>query len=208
MSFVKLNLSRVAGGWRFAFMAACLLLLSCSSTSSEAIDSGPSPAADAPLLEPSPSVTVENPTVENPTDPLSSFGPGQLLPVTAEATLAGTIIRLEVAETRQQQALGLMYRTELADDRGMLFPFEFARRASFWMKNVPISLDMIFLLDGQVQAIAENVPPCAADPCPTYGPGALLVDQVIELRGGRAAEIGLQPGDTVEIRAVEIRTVE
>jgi len=151
-----------------------------------------------------------NASPESPGDPSNNaangfdvFGPGQLLPITAEADLAGTTIQLEVAESRRQQALGLMYRTELADNRGMLFPFEFPRRASFWMKNVPISLDMIFLLDGQVQAIAENVPPCEADPCPTYGPGSLLVDQVIELRGGRAAEIGLQPGDTVNIRRIQ-----
>ncbi|MEO0539800.1 MAG: DUF192 domain-containing protein [Cyanobacteria bacterium P01_A01_bin.105] len=142
------------------------------------------------------------PSPEN-VETLEVFGPGQLLPITAEADLAGTTIQLEVAETRQQQSLGLMYRTQLADDRGMLFPFDVPRQASFWMMNVPISLDMVFLLEGRVQAIAENVPPCEAQPCPTYGPGSLLVDQVIELRGGRAAELGLATGDEVTIRRLE-----
>lgn len=185
--------------WRAALLAVCLLLLSCSTPVSE-VDSEPNETpANSSTEQPaeSPTETTDTPNSFN------VFGPGQLLPITAEADLAGTTVQLEVAETRQQQALGLMYRTELADDRGMLFPFEFPRRASFWMKNVPISLDMIFLLEGQVQAIAENVPPCEAEPCPTYGPGSLLVDQVIELRGGRAAEIGLQPGDSVEIRQIE-----
>ncbi len=185
--------------WRAALLAVCLLLLSCSTPVSEVNSEPTETPANSSTEQPaeSPTETTDTPNSFN------VFGPGQLLPITAEADLAGTTVQLEVAETRQQQALGLMYRTELADDRGMLFPFEFPRRASFWMKNVPISLDMIFLLEGQVQAIAENVPPCEAEPCPTYGPGSLLVDQVIELRGGRAAEIGLQPGDSVEIRQIE-----
>ncbi|MEO1592422.1 MAG: DUF192 domain-containing protein [Cyanobacteria bacterium J06632_22] len=188
--------------WRLSLVALCLLLLSCS-TPSDSVSVGEQPleAVSTDSTE-SPVTSSENPSrsPSNSSSGVEVFGPGQLLPITAEADLAGATIQLEVAETRQQQALGLMYRTELADDRGMLFPFEFPRRASFWMKNVPISLDMIFLLDGQVQAIADNVPPCAVEPCPTYGPGSLLVDQVIELRGGRAAELGLEPGDQVEIR--------
>jgi len=190
-------------GWRLTLIFCCLIMLGCSTPPTELSGTG-DVVTESPV---DPSAPTNNETssggaeaTPNNANEFDVFGPGQLLPITAEADLAGTIIQLEVAETRQQQALGLMYRTELADDRGMLFPFEFPRRASFWMKNVPISLDMIFLLDGQVQAIAENVPPCEAEPCPTYGPGALLVDQVIELRGGRAAEIGLEPGDTVEIR--------
>ncbi|NJN02597.1 MAG: DUF192 domain-containing protein [Leptolyngbyaceae cyanobacterium RM1_1_2] len=109
------------------------------------------------------------------------------------------MIQLEVAVTPQQQALGLMYRAELPPDRGMLFQFEFPRPANFWMKNVPVPLDMVFIRQGEVQAIAAEVPPCMSEPCPTYGPGQLLIDQVIELRSGRAAELGLEVGDTVVI---------
>lgn len=123
---------------------------------------------------------------------------GQMLPVTAKANFGQAVIELEVARTPEQQAMGLMYRTSLADNRGMLFLFEEARYTQFWMKNVTIPLDMIFIRDGVIQAIFSDVPPCAAEPCPTYGPQT-LIDQVIELKGGRAAELGLQKGDPVKI---------
>ncbi len=126
-------------------------------------------------------------------------GPGQLLPITATTELKGQRFELEVAQTREQQALGLMFRSELPDNRGMLFPFASPRRTSFWMKDVPVPLDMVFLLNGKVVAIEAEVPGCAAEPCPTYGPDNQIVDQVLELRSGRAAEIGLQPGDTAII---------
>ncbi|MEL7051724.1 MAG: DUF192 domain-containing protein [Cyanobacteria bacterium J06555_13] len=129
-------------------------------------------------------------------------GPGQLLPVSAIATMNGESIELEIAETPQQQSLGLMFRSQLPDNRGMLFPFPQPRRARFWMKDVPVPLDMVFLRNSEVIEIAAEVPPCANLPCPSYGPEQALVDQVIELRSGRAAEIGLQPGDTVTLSPV------
>lgn len=124
---------------------------------------------------------------------------GQMLPITATAEIAGETINLEVAQTPEQQATGLMFRESLAGDRGMLFPFKSERVASFWMKNVPISLDMIFLNGEKIMHIASDVPPCEVDPCPVYGSGA-LVDRVIELRGGRAKELGIKPGNTISIQ--------
>ena len=124
---------------------------------------------------------------------------GQMLPITATAKMAGKTIQLEVAQTPEQQAIGLMFRESLADDRGMLFPFAQERIASFWMKNVSMSLDMIFLNGNQIVSIAADVPPCKAEPCPIYGPGA-LVNKVIELRGGRAKELGIKAGDKIMIR--------
>ena len=129
-------------------------------------------------------------------------GPGQLLPVSAIATMNGESIELEVTETTQQQALGLMFRSQLPDNRGMLFSFPQPRNARFWMKDVPVPLDMVFLRNSEVIEIAAEVPPCANLPCPAYGPEQALVDQVIELRSGRAAEIGLQPGDVVTISPI------
>ncbi|MCW6035754.1 DUF192 domain-containing protein [Spirulina subsalsa FACHB-351] len=123
---------------------------------------------------------------------------GQMLPISAIAQLGGQDIELEVARTPQEQAIGLMFRDEMPDNRGMLFIFSSAQRVNFWMKNVSIPLDMLFLRDGTIQAIARNVPPCLQAPCPTYGPN-LDIDQVIELRGGRAAELGVQVGDRVSI---------
>lgn len=127
---------------------------------------------------------------------------GQYLPVLAQVQLGDALIQLEVTRNGQEQALGLMYRPFLEDDRGMLFEFSPARPVSFWMKNVVISLDMLFVQNGRLIAIAAEVPPCRSIPCPTYGPDG-AVDQVIELRGGRAAELGLKPGDPVVIQWLE-----
>jgi len=69
------------------------------------------------------------------------------------------------------------------------------------MKDVPIALDMLFLRDSTIQHIAAQVAPCPSEPCPTYGPQE-PVSQVIELRGGRAEELGLDVGDHVRIESV------
>lgn len=128
--------------------------------------------------------------------------PSQRLPITAQALIKDQIVELEVAQTRQQQATGLMSRQSLADNRGMLFPFNPPQPVSFWMKNVLIDLDMIFLRQGKVIAIQNSAPPCQSIPCPTYGPEGEVIDQVIELRGGRAAELGIQVGDRISIQPI------
>ncbi|NEU71004.1 DUF192 domain-containing protein [Hassallia byssoidea VB512170] len=131
---------------------------------------------------------------------LSASAPsGQTLPISGVAIVPnGTKINLEVARTPKEQEIGLMYRKVLPRDRGMLFQFRSAQPVSFWMKNTLIPLDMIFLRQGVVQYIAANVPPCTADPCPSYGPQT-PIDTVIELRSGRAAELSLKVSDRVKI---------
>ena len=141
-------------------------------------------------------------SAETPPPTTENSNLGQNLPIKATVAIGGETINLEVAKTPAQQALGLMYRTFLADDRGMLFPFDPPRPVSFWMKNCRISLDMLFIRDGVVQAIISDVPPCTAEPCPTYGPD-VPIDAVIELRAGRAAELGLEAGDRLEVRFLE-----
>jgi len=121
---------------------------------------------------------------------------GQLLPVSANTIVGDRPLGLEVAKTPEEQAIGLMFRTELPEDRGMLFPIAPARNVRFWMKNVSSELDMVFLREGVVQAIIPNVPPCLSDTCPNYGPD-VPVDGVIELKGGRAAQLGLKVGDRI-----------
>ncbi|MDJ0597334.1 MAG: DUF192 domain-containing protein [Crocosphaera sp.] len=127
---------------------------------------------------------------------------GQNLPIEATIKINETVIELEVAKTREQQKIGLMYRQSLDENRGMIFVFDQIRPVKFWMKNVNIYLDMIFLVNGKVKAVLSNVPPCSVDPCPTYGPEN-LVNQVIELRGGRAKELGIEAGDELEIEFIE-----
>lgn len=166
-------------------------------------------ASSDPVLEstsPQPSqsadsVPSDRTQSEGSPSPAAESEPGQQLPISAEAEIGGQVIQLEVARTPQEQAKGLMHRPPLPDDRGMLFPFDPPRPVQFWMKNTPSPLDMVFLENGEVQGIVAAVPPCEADPCPTYGPETPVpIDQVLELRSGRAAELGLQVGDRVNIQ--------
>jgi hypothetical protein len=154
--------------------------------------------ASSPTI--APTQAQRQPTIQPAREPVKK-NLGQQLPITAQAKIKDQVIQLEVAQTSQQQAMGLMYRTELAANRGMLFAFNPPRSVGFWMKNTLIPLDMIFLRNGEVKAIQLQVPPCKADPCPSYGPGPdTVIDQVIELRGGRAAELGLKPGDRLNLQ--------
>lgn len=101
---------------------------------------------------------------------------------------------VEVAETSEQQARGMMFRTELAPDKGMLFPFPTEKMASFWMKNTVIPLDIIFVRsNGTIESIAARTTPYSLEPVQSGEP----VAAVLELAGGRAAELSLQPGDKV-----------
>ncbi|MBD2496322.1 DUF192 domain-containing protein [Nostoc sp. FACHB-280] len=132
--------------------------------------------------------------------PIAVQQTGQTLPISAKAVVPnGTTIELEVAVTPEQQAKGLMNRPALPDNRGMLFKFPSAQPVQFWMKNVPVPLDMVFLQNGVIKYIQASAPPCASEPCATYGPN-VPVDTVIELRAGRAKELKLKIGDNVKIK--------
>jgi len=122
----------------------------------------------------------------------------QLLPISAQIKINEQMINLEVPKTAKEKTTGLMYRTSLPKNRGMLFNFGQAQQLTFWMKNCKIPLDMIFIRDGVVKAITAKAPPCTTEPCPEYGPNT-PIDQVIELNGGRAAELNVKVGDQIEI---------
>lgn len=185
---------RSLGGWGLGG-AIALILGGCQSPN---LDLMIAPASSSPLRSP----PVPQPGAATTEDPGGGGSPqqrGQHLPLSQQAILAdGTVLDLEHAVTPEQQALGLMFRTDLPPQQGMVFSFRPARRVSFWMKNVVIPLDMVFLRDRTIVAIEANVLPCAAEPCPTYGPTE-PVDRVIELRGGQAETLGLQVGDTVRV---------
>lgn len=102
--------------------------------------------------------------------------------------------RVEVAETAEQQARGLMFRTEMGADEGMIFPNQPPQMRSFWMRNTVLPLDMIFIgPDHRIVNIIANAEPYSLDPRPSAAP----VIGVLELIGGRAAELGITPGATV-----------
>jgi uncharacterized membrane protein (UPF0127 family) len=95
---------------------------------------------------------------------------------------------VEVARTQDEQAYGLMNRAQLGPNEGMIFPFSPARPASFWMKNTIIPLDMLFIrANGSVARIVANAEPLSLKPVGVSEP----VVGVLEIPGGRAAELGL-----------------
>jgi uncharacterized membrane protein (UPF0127 family) len=102
---------------------------------------------------------------------------------------------VELADSPAEQARGLMFRTELGDDEGMLFPSVRPQMRSFWMKNTPLPLDIIFIgPDRRILNIAANTVPYSLESVVSAGPAIA----VLELRGGRAEELGIEPGDMVE----------
>ena len=101
---------------------------------------------------------------------------------------------VEVAASAQAQERGLMYRERLAPDRGMIFPFARPVEATFWMKNTLIPLDLIFIrADGTIANIGANAVPMSTAIVAAEGP----VTAVLEVAGGRAAELGIRAGDRV-----------
>jgi uncharacterized membrane protein (UPF0127 family) len=104
------------------------------------------------------------------------------------------VFTVEMARTSAQQELGLMNRHGLGPDAGMLFPFDPPRPASFWMRNTLIPLDMIFIRpDGTIARVAANTVPMSETPVAVAEP----MTAVLEINGGRAAQLGIGEGDRV-----------
>ena len=119
----------------------------------------------------------------------------KLVPLTISSAGKKHKFTVEVAGTVEEQAQGLMFRQKLAPDEGMIFPFPEPRPASFWMKNTVIPLDIIFVRsDGTVESIAANTTPYSLEPVRS----GEAVAAVLELAGGRAAELSIDAGDKVE----------
>lgn len=105
----------------------------------------------------------------------------------------------EVAADDLSRAQGLMNRTRLAPDRGMLFVFRHSDLRWFWMKNTLIPLDILFFDSARkLVSMQTDVPPCKQDPCPTY-PSGKPARYVLELAGGTAARIGIRTGGELTI---------
>jgi uncharacterized protein len=101
---------------------------------------------------------------------------------------------VELATNTAERAVGLMYRKELPEGRGMLFDFHEDQPVQFWMHNTYISLDMIFIAsDGRVVRVAENAKPMSDDLIPSGRP----VRAVLEVIAGTARKFGIAAGDRV-----------
>lgn len=116
-----------------------------------------------------------------------------------------TAISVEIAADDATREQGLMYRDQMPQDHGMIFLFPQSGDYPFWMKNTLIALDMLWIDDAhRIVHIASNVPPCKADPCPSYPPNA-SAKYVLELNAGVAGKHGLKNGDV--LRFVDLENV-
>ena len=108
-------------------------------------------------------------------------------------------VLVEVADTPDSQTRGLMYRTHLDPDAGMIFLFTGESDRTFWMKNTPLPLDMIFISkDGQIAGIHANAEPFTLKTISVGAPS----QAVLEVNGGFAAAHGLAVGDRVSYHSI------
>lgn len=108
-------------------------------------------------------------------------------------------LEVEVADSSEERYVGLMYREELAEGKGMLFVYDEPVLPSFWMKNTLIPLDMIFIdSKKRIKYIEHSVPPCPPKTaCPTYAPPK-KVQYVLEVPGGYAEKNQISEGQVVQ----------
>jgi len=166
----------VVKNWLVAGMAGIAALAACSSPE------GATARAQAPAAAAS---------AAKARHPVSGL---EVIDLVVERGAKKLAFKVELAASPETQARGLMFRTELGDFEGMLFPSPVPQPRSFWMKNTPLSLDIIFIgMDGRVQNIAANTTPYSLDSVKSDG----VASAVLELRAGRAAALGIVPGDKV-----------
>ncbi|MGN2248255.1 DUF192 domain-containing protein [Frateuria sp. GZRR35] len=113
--------------------------------------------------------------------------------------LHGHQFSTELATDDASRERGLMMRTELAADHSMLFVFPDTQPRWFWMKNTLIPLDILYFdADRKLVSMQLDVPPCKADPCPSY-PSDAPARYVLELPAGTARRIGVEQGDELTV---------
>ena len=126
-----------------------------------------------------------------------AFGRGE---ARIETAAGARLFRIELAETPDQRARGLMFRRSLAPDAGMLFLFPAHERPTMWMANTWLPLDMLFLAaDGRIVDIFSNTVPRSRLVISSPHPARM----VLELGGGTAHRLGIAPGDRISWRRLD-----
>ncbi len=157
---------------RLLLLPLLLLLPACSS---QAAEGTPAPAAP-----------------DRNVHPVSGL---EVVPLTVTSLGKTHEFQVEVARTPQEQARGLMFRTEMGPNEGMLFPYDQPRVLSFWMKNTVLSLDLIFIgPDRRVINVAANAVPYSEQSIVSDAPAIAT----LELNAGRAQELGIVAGAKVD----------
>ena len=114
-------------------------------------------------------------------------------------------VRVEVVNTPAQRALGLQYRRELGDDQGMLFLFPTEGAQAFWMKDTPLSLDMIFIgSDLKIVGIIHQAVPFSTAMLSVSAPSQF----VLEINGGLSKRLGIRAGDPVRFEGIALQGVK
>jgi uncharacterized membrane protein (UPF0127 family) len=116
------------------------------------------------------------------------------VPLTIHSSTGVHRFTVQVAATEEQQERGLMFYRSLGPDQGMIFPYDPPQEVSFWMENTLIPLDIIFIRPDGTIARITNAKPLDRTPLPS---GA-TIGAVLEIRGGRAAELSIREGDKVD----------
>ena len=112
---------------------------------------------------------------------------------------------VEIADTPSKREMGLQYRHELAADRGMIFLFPAESQQSFWMKNTPLPLDMIFInRERKIVGIVEQTAPFSLDPRSVTAPS----QYVLEINGGLATRHAIKAGDTARFDGISQQNVK
>lgn len=131
--------------------------------------------------------------------PANSFQDGApqtlpLEPVTVVTKDGSHVFQVQIAATPEQKQTGLMFRAKMPLGEGMLFTYKYPEVTGFWMRNTYISLDIIFVRgDGTIANIAHNTVPLSLNPVNSVG----YVTGVLEINGGLAEELGIEPGDKI-----------
>lgn len=130
------------------------------------------------------------------------FLPASVLAKVPLAVIGKNEIKLEVAQTKEQIAHGLMERQSMPESQGMVFLFHPASSVRFWMWDCLMSLDMMFIKDGKIVKISRDVPPYkGSDPqkAPQYpDEGEVVVTEVLEVNAGYCKRHGIKDGDMVK----------
>ncbi len=131
--------------------------------------------------------------------------PTEKLSIVSAATGKTHEFEVEIADTEPLRAHGLMFRSSMPENHGMLFLFDEDGERNFWMKNTYLPLDIIFIAaDGKIVNIGENATPLSLQHVSSAGP----VRNVLELNGGMAKKLGLAAGDMVKHKAFGSKLAE
>jgi len=122
---------------------------------------------------------------------ISSLGDGEIL--------NRNYVEIEIAQTAYDRGVGLMFREELVENKGMLFVFQENSNVAFWMKNTLLPLDIIYITeDFKIVSIIKNAQPCKIEKCPMYPPDDIY-RYALEVNSGYVETHGIKVGDSIEI---------